>query len=146
CVGRFAISQNNGPVAARLPHADGTARGRRTFHAPSVERAMMDDFVAADEVIGTEVFNAEGRKLGRIRNIMIDKLSGEALYAVMCSGGMLGIGETYYPVPWAKLKYDEAVRGYIVDEAVLRLQCDRHGHTDMASRRPESDSNHQILE
>src|SRR5919106_1038761 len=33
----------------------------------------MNELIAADEVIGTEVFTADGRKLGRVDNIMIDR-------------------------------------------------------------------------
>lgn len=75
----------------------------------------MNDLIAADEVIGSDIFNPDGRKLGRIERIMIDKVSGKALYAIMSFGGFLGIGSAYYPLPWAKLKYDERMGGYVVE-------------------------------
>ena len=75
----------------------------------------MNDLIAADEVTGTDVFNPDGQKLGRIEKIMIDKISGKALYAIMSFGGFLGIGSANYPLPWAKLKYDERMRGYVVN-------------------------------
>ena len=43
---------------------------------------------------------------------MIDKISGKVAYAVMSFGGFLGMGEDYYPVPWASLKYDTSLGGY----------------------------------
>jgi sporulation protein YlmC with PRC-barrel domain len=95
---------------------------------------MHNELIAADDVIGTEVFNGEGRKLGRIDNIMIDRVSGKALYAIMTSGGVLGIGGSHYPLPWAKLKYDDALGGYVVDVSMETLErapsYDRYGRTD----------------
>ena len=44
---------------------------------------------------------------------MIDKISGKVAYAVLTFGGFMGIGEDYYPLPWANLKYDTQLEGYI---------------------------------
>jgi hypothetical protein len=53
--------------------------------------------------------------LGSVYDVMIDKRSGDVVYAVMSFGGFLGIGKSYHPVPWNKLDYDEAQSGYVVD-------------------------------
>jgi hypothetical protein len=45
---------------------------------------------------------------------MIDKISGKVAYAVLSFGGFLGMGEDYYPVPWATLKYDTKLGGYVL--------------------------------
>ncbi len=45
---------------------------------------------------------------------MIDKISGKVAYAVVSFGGFLGMGEDYYPMPWANLKYDTRLDGYRV--------------------------------
>jgi sporulation protein YlmC with PRC-barrel domain len=41
--------------------------------------------VASDRVEGTRVFNADGRKIGSIKRLMIDKSTGSVAYAVLCS-------------------------------------------------------------
>lgn len=71
--------------------------------------------IAADKVKGTSVYNQQGDKLGDVDDIMIDKVSGRAIYAVMSFGGFLGMGEKYHPLPWATLKYDEQKGGYVVN-------------------------------
>jgi hypothetical protein len=71
--------------------------------------------IAADKVKGTNVYNQAGDKLGNVDDIMIDKVSGRAIYAVMSFGGFLGMGEKYHPLPWATLKYDEQKSGYVVN-------------------------------
>ena len=49
--------------------------------------------IAAEKVKGTNVYNLAGDKLGSVDDIMIDKVSGRAIYAVMSFGGFLGMGE-----------------------------------------------------
>jgi hypothetical protein len=71
--------------------------------------------IAAERVQGTDVYNLAGEKLGTVDDIMIDKVSGKAIYAVMSFGGFLGIGEKYHPLPWSTLTYDETKGGYVVD-------------------------------
>ena len=43
---------------------------------------------------------------------MLGKTSGNIAYAVMSFGGFLGVGHDHYPVPWARLKYNERLGGY----------------------------------
>ena len=71
--------------------------------------------IAADKVKGTNVYNLAGEKLGSVDDIMIDKISGRAIYAVMSFGGFLGMGEKYHPLRWATLNYDMQRGGYVVD-------------------------------
>src|SRR3712207_2941981 len=71
--------------------------------------------IASDRVEGTAVINREGVKLGTIKRVMIDKLSGQVRYAVMSSGGFLGIGESYHPLPWGVLNYNPEEGAYVVD-------------------------------
>ena len=73
------------------------------------------NLIAAEKVEGTNVYNPAGEKLGTVDDIMIDKISGRAIYAVMSFGGFLGMGEMYHPLPWATLKYDPNKGGYVVN-------------------------------
>jgi PRC-barrel domain len=78
--------------------------------------------IAASKVEGTSVYNREGESLGSIFDVMIDKRSGQVAYAVMSFGGFLGMGESYHPLPWNVLDYDERQGGYVVDLNKERLQ------------------------
>ena len=71
--------------------------------------------IAASKVNGTNVYNPAGEKLGSVYDVMIEKVSGRSMYAVMSFGGFLGMGEKYHPLPWAALTYDERLGGYVVD-------------------------------
>jgi len=70
--------------------------------------------ISAEKVIGTDVYNTAGDRLGEIKDVMIDKKSGRIAYAVMSFGGLLGIGERFHPLPWLTLKYDTRQGGYVV--------------------------------
>jgi PRC-barrel domain len=71
--------------------------------------------IAGSKVNGTEVYNKDAENIGRIHDIMLDKKSGQAAYAVMSFGGLLGLGESYCPLPWRLLTYSPSLRGYVVN-------------------------------
>ncbi len=71
--------------------------------------------ISAGKVQGTPVYNPKGEKLGRVEDVMIDKLSGVVAYAVLSFGGFLGMGDNHYPLPWQVLDYDTKQGGYVVD-------------------------------
>lgn len=79
------------------------------------------NLIAAERVNGTSVYNTKGEKLGHVEDIMIDKVSGQAIYAVMSFGGFLGMGTKQHPLPWSTLKYDTGQDGYVInlDKKVL---------------------------
>jgi uncharacterized protein YrrD len=80
------------------------------------------NLIAADKVDGTNVYNATGDKLGTVEDIMIDKISGRAIYAIMSFGGFLGMGTKHHPLPWSTLKYDTLKEGYVVNVDKKQLQ------------------------
>ena len=80
-----------------------------------ITKITPNTLINAERVEGTSVYNPQGDKLGTIDDIMIDKVSGKAIYAIMSFGGFLGIGEKYHPLPWSALNYDESKGGYVVN-------------------------------
>lgn len=80
------------------------------------------NLIGSDKVEGTAVFGADDSKIGSIERVMIDKKSGRVSYAVLGFGGVLGLGNDHYPLPWQSLKYDTRLGGYVtgVTENQLR--------------------------
>jgi sporulation protein YlmC with PRC-barrel domain len=70
--------------------------------------------ILASKVKGTTVYNMQGDKLGQVEDVVLDKQSDHILFAALGFGGMLGMGEKFYPVPWSILDYDPDKGGYIV--------------------------------
>jgi hypothetical protein len=79
------------------------------------ERRETGSLIGSDKVEGTAVYGRDGRSIGSVQRVMIDKISGKVAYAVVSFGGFLGMGEDYYPMPWSKLNYDTSLGGYRVD-------------------------------
>ena len=79
----------------------------------TTEKRETVSLIGSDKVKGTAVYGADSKKIGNIERVMIDKISGKVAYAVLTFGGFMGIGEDYYPLPWANLKYDTQLEGYI---------------------------------
>ena len=69
--------------------------------------------ISSEDVEGTDVYGVDGKKIGEIDHLMMDKISGRVTYAVISFGGLLGLGHSHYPVPWAALKYEPKLGGYI---------------------------------
>ncbi len=88
--------------------------------------ASTHHLIAASRVEGTPVFSAKGDKLGKIVDLLIEKVSGKAVYGLMSFDGFMGAGQRYFPVPWALLDYDEAKGGYATP---LTRELIENGHS-----------------
>ncbi len=89
----------------------------------TIERSETRDLIASDKVEGTSVYNRAGEKLGSVKNFMVGKRSGRVDYAVLSFGGLFGLGERYYPLPWDALDYDTDKGGYVVDLDKERIEA-----------------------
>jgi hypothetical protein len=78
--------------------------------------------IESDRVEGTNVYDPAGNKIGDIKRLMIEKVSGRIPYAVMSFGGFLGMGEEEYTIPWNKLEYDTSLGGYKTDITEKQLK------------------------
>ena len=70
--------------------------------------------VASNRVDALKVYSRDGEHLGYVYSLMLNKGSGAATYAVLALGGFLGIGKSYYPLPFQLLRYDRATDQYVV--------------------------------
>ena len=68
--------------------------------------------ISSEDVQGTEVYGPDGKNIGEIDHLIIDKISGRVGYAVMSFGGFLGLGHSHYPIPWGALSYDKSLGGF----------------------------------
>ena len=98
------------------------------YEAPNNEGAVMEQkdetvsLISAGKVQGTNVYNTQGKSLGEVYDVMIDKMTGKIAYAVMSFGGFLGIGNRFHPLPWNSLKYDTRQGGYVVGLTKSQLE------------------------
>lgn len=82
---------------------------------PHTTSAAVDTMlISSDRVEGTPVFGRDGDKLGKVHTLVIDKSSGQVAYVVISTGGFLGLGQAYHPLPWSAFQYDVQQQGYVV--------------------------------
>jgi len=70
--------------------------------------------ILASRVKGTSVYNSTGDKIGHVEDVVLDKMSDHIMFAALGFGGVMGMGEKYYPVPWSVLDYSADKGGYVV--------------------------------
>jgi PRC-barrel domain len=89
--------------------------------------------IGSDRVEGTHVYDPRGNRIGTIKRLLIEKVSGRVLYVDVTFGGFLGIGVHHHTVPWEKLSYDKELGGYRTDitEAQVRNAPAFYGDDEM---------------
>lgn len=66
-------------------------------------------------VAGTmKVESRDGDAVGAVHAFMVHKGSGRVTHAVLSLGGFLGMGKSYYPLPFALLRFDPVRDVYVV--------------------------------
>src|ERR1700745_1199863 len=78
--------------------------------------------MGADTLIGEDVYNRQEEDLGDIKEIMLDMRSGQVAYAVLSFGGVFGIGEKLFAVPWQSLQLDTVNKRFILDASKDHLK------------------------
>ena len=71
--------------------------------------------MGADTLMGNDVYNKDGEDLGDIKELMIEMSSGRIAYAVLSFGGLLGMGDKLFAVPWAALTLDTANKRFTLN-------------------------------
>lgn len=83
---------------------------------PTPDKTLL---IASNKVDEMAVRTREGDKLGHVYSYMVNKRTGTVTHAVLSLGGLLGLGKSYYPLPFELLTYNA------VDD-VYQVTVDRH--------------------
>ena len=78
--------------------------------------------MGANTLLGNDVYNTDAEDLGDIKEIMIDMASGKVAYAVLSFGGVMGLGEKLFAVPWDALKLDTRHKRFTLHAAKQSLK------------------------
>jgi sporulation protein YlmC with PRC-barrel domain len=70
--------------------------------------------MAADTLEGDTVKNTAGEDLGTIKHIMLDVPMSRIANAVMAFGGVLGMGDKLFAIPWHALILDTADKCFVL--------------------------------
>ena len=89
---------------------------------PSPTAAHAGPVLSSSTLTGDSVRNLEGEDLGDIKDLMIDTASGNVEYAVLSFGGLLGMGDKLFAVPWKSLRVDTTNHCLVLDVPKDRLK------------------------
>ena len=62
--------------------------------------------VSCSRLAGEAVVDARGEEAGRIESVLLDLATGRVAGVVLACGGVLGLGERLYTIPWSRLCLD----------------------------------------
>ena len=102
-----------------------TTTQTRERETRTADKDETHDLIASDKVEGTTLYDSDGEKLGTVRKVMIGKRDGKVRNAVVGYGGLLGMGEDNYPVPWESLEYDTKLDGYRLNRSKGQIEPDK---------------------
>jgi sporulation protein YlmC with PRC-barrel domain len=80
-----------------------------------LEKIMTPTALSATTLMGDQVRNLEGEKLGHLEEIVIDLDGGLVAYAVLATGGFLGLGDKFFAIPWDLLTVDTDNEEVVID-------------------------------
>lgn len=75
----------------------------------------------ASDLMGLEVQNRQGAKLGKVEDLAVDVESGRIVQVILASGGIVGIGQTLHSVPPGALHHDTANKVLHLDADAQKL-------------------------
>lgn len=83
---------------------------------------MSTKIYPTDQLLGSDVHNANGDKLGELDELMLDARTGQIAYAVVSAGGFLGFGDKRFSVPFPMLELDPQTENLMLDIEKDRLE------------------------
>lgn len=72
------------------------------------DQAELRNGLSADRLLGMDVSGRNGDSLGEIENIVVSR-DGRAEGIIVSAGGVLGVGETFFRVPWNQVQFDRGM-------------------------------------
>jgi len=89
---------------------------------PTAEQATQR-LLRASHVLQSRILNPQGQQLGDIKEVVIDTTAGTVVYALLGSGGFLGLGDKLFAIPWHALQQSEGLGTFTLDVDKAALQA-----------------------
>lgn len=80
------------------------------------------EVLSATSIIGDTVRNHQGEDLGDIEELMINLRDGCIAYAVLSFGGIAGLGDKLFAIPWKALSLRPDEHTFILDVRKEKLE------------------------
>lgn len=108
------------------------------FQAERVQAKDNSGVLKASQLMGMKVEGIDGKKLGDIKDLVVDREDGSIDYAVLDFGGIVGIGDKYFAVPWPALQFAPDNKKLLLDVSKKELKdapgFDKKNWPDLGNR------------
>lgn len=128
----FSITMTTGVMAAGEygSEAGQSAQSEHQMGAHQLQPGQQEQQVkSTNKLIGRAVIGKKGQEIGNISDIMIDTRTGQVAYALVSSGGILGMGTSQYIVPWNALHTNSQTDQISLDMSKDQLKDAPKGQT-----------------
>ena len=71
---------------------------------PGAGQQYSPKLINANKLIGKDVKDNKGQKIGTVEDVVLDSSRQRVGFVVISTGGVLGMGQKFYAVPWRALK------------------------------------------
>lgn len=78
--------------------------------------------VPASKIIGETVINRQSEHVGKILELVIDAGENRIVYAVLSFGGLLGLGNKLFAMPWEAFEFSSTENKLILNVDKERLK------------------------
>jgi sporulation protein YlmC with PRC-barrel domain len=89
---------------------------------PSAAADLSPPLYKLQTIIGRAVESHSGQELGHIEEVVIETATGDVAYAVLASGGFLGLGEQLRAIPWRALQLPPEATSFRLGMTAAQLQ------------------------
>ncbi|GJH14194.1 PRC-barrel domain-containing protein [Caballeronia novacaledonica] len=111
-------------ATSNLTDSGSAAQGGANIVGSGVGDGPGPDVMAASTLEDTTVITSDAEDVGKIKEVMLDVRSGRIAYAVLSSGGFLGMGDTLRAIPWGALTLDTDQKVFRVDMTAERIRSE----------------------
>jgi hyperosmotically inducible periplasmic protein len=103
--------------------APGAGQNADQTSASSTRPERLSGVQKTSDLIGMEIKNNQDEKLGKVEELAVDMESGRIVYAILSTGGFLGVGKTLHALPPGVFRPDVANKVFRLNSSQAELNA-----------------------
>lgn len=72
-------------------------------------------FIPSNRLGRYDLVNEKGQDMGQVQTFVVDMLTGRIAFVVVAFGGMLGISDKWFAMPWEIMAWSQENKKFIID-------------------------------
>ena len=88
-----------------------------------MESSSARHYIESDTVEGTAVYDVNGDRVGAVRRLIIDNVSGQVAFVVVRFNSFFELGADNHAVAWSNIRFEPDLGGYRTDVTQEELRA-----------------------